>query len=234
MGYILVHLNQPITKAEGASISPRPPPFMITFIWFAYLLPSHIRANYYKYTRPPGANWSHILLCTSSESVRWDLNGLGYVVGWVFVICCTVSIMVNLIMSTFPSHYRYTFITLTITLLRSTVTQTTTFNQQEYAHRPPVFHCPAPMPRQRPHLHRLNHRRTESNSRSTFHIRVFPPFNPLPHSHDLSFLSRFFFSSQIWDQPQRLRVYPSASSCTSRPACSLPVSPQVMHHGTSF
>jgi len=34
-----------------------------------------------------------------------------------------------MIISTFPSHYRYTFITLTITLLRSTVTQPAAFNR---------------------------------------------------------------------------------------------------------
>jgi len=33
-------------------------------------------------------------------------------------------------MSTFPSHYRYTFITLIITVLRSTVTQPAAFNRQ--------------------------------------------------------------------------------------------------------
>jgi len=33
----------------------------------------------------------------------------------------------------------------------------------------------------------LNHRRTKSNSECTPHIRIFLPFNSLPHSHDLSF-----------------------------------------------
>ena len=37
--------------------------------------------------------WFFVMhICGSSESVRWDLNGLGYVFRWVFVICCTVSI----------------------------------------------------------------------------------------------------------------------------------------------
>ena len=78
---------------------------MITVIQFIYLLQSHIRAILTSIPVRRGANWSHILVCTSSESVRWDLNGLGYVVGWVFVICCTVSSSFNLILSTFPSHY---------------------------------------------------------------------------------------------------------------------------------
>jgi len=135
---ILGHLNRSITKAKGTFVSSPPLlPLSIPDHCHLVCLPISIphSCQFVQVYPSAGANWSHILvghICGYSESVMgpkwsWLCRRMGI---RDLLHCIHPSVNYNMIMFTFPSHYRYAFMILTISLLRSTVTQPAGFNRQ--------------------------------------------------------------------------------------------------------